>query len=100
MRLCARMNAQTWAKERYEMQGFVWAIIFWAFSAVPELGRTFATPCESCSSSEPLCLQWKSAKFGGMGKVITVEKRENVSLLFLMFAFLKSYKFCFLVIRI
>ncbi|CAA7038955.1 unnamed protein product [Microthlaspi erraticum] len=73
-----KMNAHSWSKERYDVQGFVWAIIFWSFAAVPDLGITIATPCETSASSDPLCFQWKSVKYGSMSKVILVEKRENV----------------------
>ncbi|CAH2065792.1 unnamed protein product, partial [Thlaspi arvense] len=59
-----RMKAKTFAKPLYEVQGFVWAITWWALSAVPVLG--------------PLCLQWKTTRTLNISEVLDVHNQRDV----------------------
>ncbi|CAH2047133.1 unnamed protein product [Thlaspi arvense] len=73
-----RMQAKTFAKGQYEVQGFVWAITLWALSAVPALGALFGSRSDSSSSAGPLCLQWKATRTPSISEVFRVEQKNNI----------------------
>ncbi|CAH2051688.1 unnamed protein product [Thlaspi arvense] len=72
------MQAKTFAKGQYEVQGFVWAITLWALSAVPALGTSFGSRFDSSSSAGPLCLQWKATRTPSILEVFCVEQINNI----------------------
>ncbi|CAH2046782.1 unnamed protein product [Thlaspi arvense] len=73
-----RMKAKTFAKPLYEVQGFIWAITWWALLAVHALGTTFGSQFDSGSSAGPLCLQWKATQTPNISEVLDVHNQRDV----------------------
>ncbi|KAH0859408.1 LOW QUALITY PROTEIN: hypothetical protein HID58_087669, partial [Brassica napus] len=61
----------------YEVSGFALAINLWAMSSVHVLGKSLGKPCETSSSSDPLCLHWDSTRTPTITEVLELEKINN-----------------------
>ncbi|KAF2593231.1 hypothetical protein F2Q70_00044586 [Brassica cretica] len=64
--------------DSYEVSGFALAINLWAMSSVNVLGKSLGKPCETSSSSDPLCLHWDSTRTPTITEVLELEKINNV----------------------
>ncbi|KAH0862454.1 hypothetical protein HID58_079665 [Brassica napus] len=62
MRSVKTLSASSWTGDSYEVSGFALAINLWAMSSVNVLGKSLGKPCETSSSSDPLCLHWDSTR--------------------------------------
>ncbi|XP_033143380.1 uncharacterized protein LOC117132676 [Brassica rapa] len=60
------------------MSGFALAINLWAMSSVNVLGKSLGKPCETSSSSDPLCLHWDSTRTPTTTEVLELENINNV----------------------
>ena len=61
------------------MSGFALAINLWVMSSVHVHGKSLGKPCETSSSSDPLCLHWDSTRTPTIIEVLELEKINNVS---------------------
>ncbi|KAF3596697.1 hypothetical protein DY000_02021674 [Brassica cretica] len=57
---------------------FALAINLWAMSSVNVFGKSLGKPCETSSSSDPLCLHWDSTSTLTITEVLELEKIKNV----------------------
>ncbi|KAF3525596.1 hypothetical protein F2Q69_00049882 [Brassica cretica] len=78
MRSVKSLRASSWTGDSYEVSGFALAINLWAMSSVHVLGKSLGKPCETSSSSDPLCLNWDSTKTPIITEVLELEKINNV----------------------
>ncbi|CAF2136427.1 unnamed protein product [Brassica napus] len=79
MRSVKSLSASSWTGDSYEVSGFALAINLWAMSSVNVLGKSLGKPCETSSSSDPLCLHWDSTRTPTIAEVLELEKINNVS---------------------
>ncbi|CAN6891990.1 unnamed protein product, partial [Brassica oleracea var. botrytis] len=79
MRSVKTLSASSWTGDSYEVSGFALAINLWAMSSVNVLGKSLGKPCETSSSSDPLCLHWDSTRTPTITEVLEMEKINNVS---------------------
>lgn len=79
MRSVKSLSASSWTGDSYEVSGFALAINLWAMSSVNVLGKSLGKPCETSSSSDPLCLHWDSTRTPTITEVLELEKINNVS---------------------
>ncbi|CAN7058898.1 unnamed protein product [Brassica rapa subsp. trilocularis] len=78
MRSVKSLSVSSWAEDSYEVKGFTLAINLWAMSSVNVLGKSLVKPCETSSSSDPLCLHWDSTSTPTITEVLELEKKNNV----------------------
>ncbi|CAF2272596.1 unnamed protein product [Brassica napus] len=78
MRSVKSLSVSSWAEDSYEVKGFTLAINLWAMSSVNVLGKSLVKPCETSSSSDPLCLHWDSISTPTITEVLELEKKNNV----------------------
>ncbi|XP_033131359.1 uncharacterized protein LOC117129050 [Brassica rapa] len=78
MRSVKSLSASSWTGDSYEVSGFALAINLWAMSSVNVLGKSLGKPCETSSSSDPLCLHWDSTRTPTIAEVLELEKINNV----------------------
>ncbi|KAG5392910.1 hypothetical protein IGI04_022873 [Brassica rapa subsp. trilocularis] len=78
MRSVKSLSASSWTGDSYEVSGFALAINLWAMSSVNVLGKSLGKPCETSSSSDPLCLHWDSTRTPAIAEVLELEKINNV----------------------
>ncbi|CAN6932304.1 unnamed protein product [Brassica oleracea] len=78
MRGVKSLSASSWTGDSYEVSGFALAINFWAMSSVNVLGKSLGKPCETSSSSDPLCLHWDSTRTPTITEVLELKKINNV----------------------
>ncbi|XP_048622647.1 uncharacterized protein LOC125591823 [Brassica napus] len=78
MRSVKTLSASSWTGDSYEVSGFALAINLWAMSSVNVLGKSLGKPCETSSSSDPLCLHWDSTRTPTITEVLEMEKINNV----------------------
>ncbi|XP_033147447.1 uncharacterized protein LOC117134056 isoform X1 [Brassica rapa] len=78
MRSVKSLSASSWTGDSYEVSGFALAINLWATSSVNVLGKSLGKPCETSSSSDPLCLHWDSTRTPTIAEVLELEKINNV----------------------
>ncbi|KAH0929232.1 hypothetical protein HID58_014959, partial [Brassica napus] len=71
-----RLPKVAW-EDSYEVKGFTLAINLWAMSSVNVLGKSLVKPCETSSSSDPLCLHWDSISTPTITEVLELEKKNN-----------------------
>ncbi|KAH0859384.1 hypothetical protein HID58_087645, partial [Brassica napus] len=77
MRSVKSLSASSWTGDSYEVSGFALAINLWAMSSVNVLGKSLGKPCETSSSSDPLCLHWDSTRTPTITEVLELEKINN-----------------------
>ncbi|CAF2106588.1 unnamed protein product [Brassica napus] len=77
MRSVKTLSASSWTGDSYEVSGFALAINLWAMSSVNVLGKSLGKPCETSSSSDPLCLHWDSTRTPTITEVLEMEKINN-----------------------
>ncbi|CDY40575.1 BnaC02g33170D [Brassica napus] len=77
MRGVKSLSASSWTGDSYEVSGFALAINFWAMSSVNVLGKSLGKPCETSSSSDPLCLHWDSTRTPTITEVLELKKINN-----------------------
>ncbi|KAH0876607.1 hypothetical protein HID58_013703, partial [Brassica napus] len=77
MRSVKSLSASSWTGDSYEVSGFALAINLWAMSSVNVLGKSLGKPCETSSSSDPLCLHWDSTRTPTIAEVLELEKINN-----------------------
>ncbi|KAL0681333.1 hypothetical protein Bca4012_048180 [Brassica carinata] len=80
MRSVKSLSASSWTGDSYEVSGFALAINLWAMSSVNVLGKSLGKPCETSSSSDPLCLHWDSTRTPTITEVLELEKINNFPL--------------------
>ncbi|CAN7016515.1 hypothetical protein IGI04_042654 [Brassica rapa subsp. trilocularis] len=78
MRSVKSLSASSWTGDSYEVSGFALAINLWAMSSVNVLGKSLGKPCETSSSSDPLCLHWDSTRTPTTTEVLELENINNV----------------------
>ncbi|CAN6993289.1 unnamed protein product [Brassica oleracea var. botrytis] len=78
MRSVKSLSASSWTGDSYEVSGFALAINLWAMSSVNVLGKSLGKPCETSSSSDPLCLHWDSTRTPTITEVLELEKINNL----------------------
>ncbi|CAN7055492.1 unnamed protein product [Brassica oleracea var. botrytis] len=79
MRSVKSLSASSWTGGSYEVSGFALAINLWAMSSVNVLGKSLGKPCETSSSSDPLCLHWDSTRTPTITEVLELEMINNVT---------------------
>lgn len=74
-----KMSARTWKKKVYDVEGFGWAINFWALCSILHLGTRFGKERSTTTSEDPLLLRWDSTEIPRADRISEVENIDNVS---------------------